>query len=122
VPAFKNEPASKLVVVAINENEGAQNLELRFAAATVRSMTPCRTPEMEDLVTWADVQVADNALRSPLAPASVTSFVATVTPAQCDRLRGDAWAGEWDRLRGDGYAGGVKRRAILARRPHRPAC
>jgi len=36
----------------------------------------------ENLVTLADVQVAANTPRSPLAPASATSLAATVTPAQ----------------------------------------
>jgi hypothetical protein len=41
----------------------------------------CRTWEMQELMTLADVQVADNTLRSPLVPARGASFVATLTPA-----------------------------------------
>lgn len=78
VSAFKNEPTRQLVVVAINENEGAQDLELRLASAGASVAAPYRTSETEDLAALPELRIADNTLQATLAPGSVTTFVATV--------------------------------------------
>jgi len=82
VSAFKNESSRRLVVVAINENDGAQDLELRLTGADATSMLPCRTSETEDLATLPELRIADNTLKASLAPASVTTYVAAVTPSK----------------------------------------
>ncbi len=82
VSAYKDEATHKLVVVAINENEGPQKLELKLAGAGAASAVPCRTSENEDLVTLPAVQFADSTLSATLAPASVTTFVSTVAPVE----------------------------------------
>ena len=82
VSAYKSEPARQLVLVAINENEGAQDLEIKLAGVTASLAVPCRTSETEDLATLPDVRISDNVLKAALAPASVTTFVASVTPSK----------------------------------------
>jgi glucuronoarabinoxylan endo-1,4-beta-xylanase len=82
VSAYKDESSRQLVIVAINENEGAQELELRLAGAGASSVAPCRTSATEDLAPLPEIAVTDNTLKTALTPESVTSFVATVTPAR----------------------------------------
>jgi glucuronoarabinoxylan endo-1,4-beta-xylanase len=79
ISAYKNEPTRQLVVVAINENEGSQDLELRLAGASASVATPYRTSETEDLAALPELRIPDNTLKAALAPGSVTTFVATVT-------------------------------------------
>ncbi len=76
VSAFKNESSRQLVVVAISENEGAQELEFRLTGPSAASAMPCRTSETEDLATLPELRMVENTLTAALAPVSVTSFVA----------------------------------------------
>ena len=78
ISAYKNEPTRQLVVVAINENEGSQDLELRLAGASASVATPYRTSETEDLAALPELRITDNTLKAALAPGSVTTFVAAV--------------------------------------------
>lgn len=82
VSAYKNESTHQLVVVAINENDSAQDLELRLAGAGATSAAPYRTSESEDLAALPELHIADNTLKANLAASSVTTFVSTVTVSQ----------------------------------------
>jgi len=84
VSAYKSEAARKLAVVAINENEGdcPQELELKLEGVAAVSMTPCRTSANENLATLPEIRIVENTLRAALAPQSVTTFVADVTPVK----------------------------------------
>jgi glucuronoarabinoxylan endo-1,4-beta-xylanase len=78
VSAYKSEPARRLVLVAINEDDTAHDFELKLAGVGAASAVPCRTSETEDLATLPEVRIADNTLKASLAPTSVTTFVAAV--------------------------------------------
>jgi len=82
VSAYKSEPTSQLVVVAINESEGMQELELRLVNTDATSAAPWRTSLTEDLVGLPELRISENNLRATLAPCSVTTFVVAVTPKQ----------------------------------------
>jgi glucuronoarabinoxylan endo-1,4-beta-xylanase len=82
VSAYKNEAEKKLVVVVINENVNARDLELKLAGVNAVSAAPWRTSETENLVSLQTLQLADNTLKASLAPFSVTTFVVDVTPVQ----------------------------------------
>lgn len=80
--AYKSEAERKLVMVAINENDSARDLELRLSGVTASSALPCRTSENEDLATLPEIRISNNMLKASLAQASVTTFVASVTPSK----------------------------------------
>ena len=82
VSAYKSEPENKLVVVAINENVNARDLELSLAGVDASSASPCRTSEKEDLATLPAIRITDNTLKVKLAPGSVTTYVMDVVPKQ----------------------------------------
>jgi glucuronoarabinoxylan endo-1,4-beta-xylanase len=82
VSAYKSEPESKLVVVVINENVIARDLELRLNGVNATSATPWRTSQTEDLASLPELRIADNTLKAILAPGSVTTFVINVTLPQ----------------------------------------
>ena len=82
VSAYKSEPAHQLVVVAINENPGDREMELRLAGINATSATPWRTSQTENLARLADLRIADDTLKTALAPQSVTTFVVDVTSQQ----------------------------------------
>ena len=78
VSAYKSEQENKLVVVAINENVKARNLELNLAGVDAKSASACRTSEKENLVNLADINISGNTLKVKLAPGSVTTYVINV--------------------------------------------
>jgi len=82
VSAYKSEPARQLVVVAINENVKARELELRLTGINTTSAAPWRTSQTEDLVGLPELRITDNTLKATLAPGSVTTFVVAVTLPQ----------------------------------------
>ena len=75
VSAYKSEANHQLVVVAINENGVAQDLELHLNGISVNSAKPWRTSETEDLAGLPELRITDNNLKATLAPGSVTTFV-----------------------------------------------
>ena len=105
VSAFKNEQLRQLVVVAINENAGARDLEISVTGIGVSAAGPYRTSETEDLAALPVVSIANNALKAALAPRSVTTFVASVT-ANSDSARPAQW--KWSLLRIGSHARPVR--------------
>jgi len=82
VSAYKGDPSHTLVVVAINENDDARPLEAHLDGVAASSASVFRTSVTENLAALHDLPIAANILSAPLAPASVTTFVAaTSTPA-----------------------------------------
>jgi glucuronoarabinoxylan endo-1,4-beta-xylanase len=82
VSAYKSEPARQLVVVVINENANARDLELNLTGISATSATLWRTSQTENLANLPELLIADNLLKATLAPGSVTTFVIKVTLPQ----------------------------------------
>jgi glucuronoarabinoxylan endo-1,4-beta-xylanase len=82
VSAFKSEPEKKLVIVAINDNVKARDLELKLEGVGATSAAPWRTSATEDLAGLHEIPISDNTLKATLAPGSVTTFVLAVTLSQ----------------------------------------
>ncbi|MGE5487393.1 MAG: glycoside hydrolase family 30 protein [bacterium] len=78
ISAYKNEPEKRLVLVAINEHDSPQDLEVSLQGVNATSAVPCRTSETENLATLPAIPISGNTLRASLAPMSVTTFTAQV--------------------------------------------
>jgi len=82
VSAYKSEPGKQLVLVAINENINARDIEFRLNGVNATSAIPWRTSQTEDLSGLPELKITDNTLKATLAPGSVTTFVISVTLPQ----------------------------------------
>jgi glucuronoarabinoxylan endo-1,4-beta-xylanase len=82
VSAYKSEAERQLVLVAINENDTPQDLELKLTGITATSAVPYRTSATEDIAKLPPIAIAENALKVSLPPVTVTTFVASAAPAQ----------------------------------------
>lgn len=82
VSAYRDEPSGRLVVVAINENQGTRKLEVGITGINASAATPWRTSEKENLLRLSDLKITDNMMKASLAPLSVTTFVINGTPVK----------------------------------------
>jgi len=73
VSAFRSENGESLVVVAINSNDAAQEIEYRLEGCETTSFTPFRTSATEDLARLESIP----SLKVTLPARSVTTFLAS---------------------------------------------
>ncbi|MDC3412097.1 PxKF domain-containing protein [Aquibacillus sp. 3ASR75-11] len=79
VSAYKNTDTGEYVIVTVNDNDTASNLNLDFAGFNASyvtdSVTPYRTSETENLAQLTDISVKNGEFKTELPAKSVTTFV-----------------------------------------------
>jgi glucuronoarabinoxylan endo-1,4-beta-xylanase len=82
--AYKDPASGAFVIVAINQNGSDTPVTLALNGQTADSMTPWVTSSSLNLVKQSAVAIAGDRFNATLPASSVTSFVASVTPAAGD--------------------------------------